>query len=469
MLDALVVGAGFGGLAAALRLAESGARVALCETLKYPGGCASTFQRSGHRFEAGATLFAGFAEGQLFDQWIRKHALPVTTRTLDPVVALRTPGLALDVPPRREDLIDRLCALPDAPQARVRAFFARQRKVADALWTLFDDPALLPPLGPAALLAHLGRAKAYLPLLPLLGKPLGRVLERHGLARFAPLRTYLDAVCQITVQASAAEAEAPFALAAMDYYFRGARHVDGGIGALATALCGAIGKLGGEVRLAERVTGLRRDGDGWVAQTRRGELQARTVLLNLLPQSVAGLLGRTTRDLEARARRVEQSWGAAMLYLAVPPTAPRHLELILDPAQPFLEGNHLFCSISGHGTATVSTHVRDPREAGPRMPEIHAAMERTLEALAPAELGRARRSLTLTASPRTFSRFTGRPFGFVGGVPRRAGLENYRDLLPAEVARDLWLVGDSVFPGQSTLAVALGGIKAAEAAARALR
>lgn len=461
MLDALVIGAGFGGLAAALRLAEGGARVALCETLKYPGGCASTFTRQGHRFEAGATLFAGFAEGQLFDRWIRKHALDVRTRALDPVVTLRTPGLTLAIPARREALIDALCALPDAPAVKLRSFFAQQQRVADALWSLFDDPALLPPLGPAALLAHAGRATRYLPLLPLSGKPLGAVLK--GLESFNPLMTYLNAVCQITVQASAAEAEAPFALAAMDYYFRGARHIDGGIGQLAWALCGAIEKLGGEVRLAERVSALRRTGDHWTAQTRRGELRAKRVLLNLLPQAAAQLLGQSTRPLEARARRVEQSWGAAMLYLGIEPSEPRHLELVNDPSAPFIEGNHLFCSLSGEGTATVSTHVRDPRNAGPRMPQIHAAMERTLQRLAP-ELSR--RTLTLPASPRTFARFTGRPFGYVGGVPRRAGLGNYRDLLPAEIARDAWLVGDSVFPGQSTLAVALGGVKAAEAALR---
>jgi phytoene dehydrogenase-like protein len=466
VLDALVIGAGFGGLSAALRLAEAGASVALCETLKYPGGCASTFQRGGHRFEAGATLFAGFGDGQLFNQWIRKHALAVETRTLDPVVTLRAPGFTLEVPPRREELIERLCGLPGAPAGPLRAFFAHQLRVADALWSLFDDPALLPPLGPAALLAHAGRAPQYLPLLPLLGKPLAAVLQKHGVADFAPLRTYLNAVCQITVQASAAEAEAPFALAAMDYYFRGARHIEGGIGQLAWALCGAIEKLGGEVRLADKVLQLQR-GDGcWIARTRRGEVRARKVLVNLLPQTVTQLLGQGSRELEARAARVEESWGAAMLYLAIPPGAPRHLELVADIDAPYIEGNHLFCSLSGHGTATISTHVRDPRNAGPRMPQIHAAMERTLRELAPKELGQQVRSLTLPASPRTFERFTGRPFGYVGGVPRRAGLRNYRDLLPAKVARDLWLVGDSVFPGQSTLAVALGGVKAAERALR---
>ena len=56
--------------------------------------------------------------------------------------------------------------------------------------------------------------------------------------RFTPLRTYLDALCQITVQCGATEAEAPFALGAMDYYWRGTGHVRGGIGQLASALAG---------------------------------------------------------------------------------------------------------------------------------------------------------------------------------------------------------------------------------------
>jgi len=72
----------------------------------------------------------------------------------------------------------------------------------------------------------------------------------------------------------------------------------------------------------------------------------------------------------------------------------------------------------------------------------------------------------MTASPRTFARFTGRHRGFVGGVPRRAGLDHYLDLAPRPVANGVWLVGDSVFPGQSTLATALGGQRTAVAALR---
>jgi cation diffusion facilitator CzcD-associated flavoprotein CzcO len=52
--DAVVVGAGFGGLGTALELTRRGARVALCETFNYPGGCASTLHRHGFAFESAA-------------------------------------------------------------------------------------------------------------------------------------------------------------------------------------------------------------------------------------------------------------------------------------------------------------------------------------------------------------------------------------------------------------------------------
>jgi len=491
--DALIIGAGFGGLGAALALAERGARVVLCEALRYPGGCASTFERGGRRFEAGATLFSGLAPGQLFGQWIARHGLPVEVDWLDPVVELRTPGMRLPVGRDRAAFVASLCALPGAPARAVQAFFDRQRRVADTLWGLFDDPALLPPLDARALFRHLARTPRYAALLPLLGRPLGAVLARAGLAGFAPLRHYLDGLCQITVQCSAAEAEAPFAMAAMDYYWRGTGHVRGGIGALGSALVEAVRRLGGEVRMPSRVKALAPlgpGGGGWRAETRTGEIRARQVIANLLPQDLRALLGAPPGQsprLDAMAAAVDEGWGAAMLYLVARPPAgapaePQHLELVADPGSPFIEGNHVFVSISGEGdpgrappghrTITASTHVPLPRlralpdeELGPYIAGIQARMRATLETMAPEWAGGVVE--VMTASPRTFRRFTGRAGGAVGGVPRRAGLGQYLGAFPRPVAPGLWMVGDTVFPGQSTLATAVGGVRTAEQAARA--
>ncbi|MEY3212550.1 MAG: hypothetical protein RIT28_3031, partial [Pseudomonadota bacterium] len=96
--DAVVIGAGFGGLGAALRLAEGGARVALCEALAYPGGCASTFSRRGARYETGATLFSGLGEGQFLRQLRDRYAPELRLDFPDPVVELRAPGLSLPIP-----------------------------------------------------------------------------------------------------------------------------------------------------------------------------------------------------------------------------------------------------------------------------------------------------------------------------------------------------------------------------------
>ena len=63
MSSAIVVGAGGGGLAAALELASSGFEVTLLEGHIYPGGCAGTFSHQNYLFDVGATLAGGFREG----------------------------------------------------------------------------------------------------------------------------------------------------------------------------------------------------------------------------------------------------------------------------------------------------------------------------------------------------------------------------------------------------------------------
>lgn len=480
--DVVVVGAGFGGLSAALTLARSGAKVALFERLVYPGGCASTFTRGGRRFESGATLFSGFGEGQLFRRWIDELGLEVDFVALDPVVRMRTERLELDIPPERDQLVERFCALPGAEPSAVRNFFARQQSAAQLLWELFDDPTLIPPFGARELLRHIRRSPRYTRLLPLVGRSLGDVLHRWGAGDVAPLRTYLNAVCQITVQAGVDEAEAPFALAAMDYFFRGTGHIQGGIGELAWELARAFERAGGELFLADGVTSLRRVAGDWTVSTRRQTVNASHVVANLLPQAVSQLTGEDNTRLRDLSHQVAGGWGAVMLYLTLDAGAPEidhahHLELVARDDAPFTDGNHIFVSISGldevdrapagERTVTISTHVlmRDllelpPHEQAARLDGVQATMRDTLCARAP-EIASAARSV-MTASPRTFERFTGRPNGYVGGVPRRAGLHNYRDLVPAPVLENLYMVGDTMFPGQSTLATAIGGMKVAE-------
>jgi phytoene dehydrogenase-like protein len=65
--------------------------------------------------------------------------------------------------------------------------------------------------------------------------------------------------------------------------------------------------------------------------------------------------------------------------------------------------------------------------------------------------------LIMPGTPVTFRQFTRRAWGWVGGFPQTSLFRAWGPRL----APNLWLVGDSIFPGQSTAAVALGGLRVA--------
>lgn len=485
-VDALVIGAGAGGLGAALTLAEAGADVLVCEALKYPGGCASTFSRRGYRFDAGATLSAGLGEGQLLRTWLERYDTGVTLELLDPVLTLRAPGWTLPIPRDRAAFVELLARQPGVPVASLRAFLDLQGRVAEALWHVIDHPHLLPPLSPTAWLEHLGRAPALAPLAGLVGRSLLDVLRRFGLDHCRPVRLWADALCQITVQCTSEQAEAPFALASLDYPFRGTGHVRGGIGGLAWGLTRAIEQAGGAVRLASRVSGLRREGNVWHATVRGDDVRARQVFANVLPGDLSALVEEDVPGSDKQQRRVASGWGAVTLYLGVEhgPELPEeafHVEIIQDPDAPLPHGNHMLVSVGdardtarappGQRTVTVSTHLDVGRlrsESPARL--VHKVQDRLREGLRThlPDLA-ARVVVEMPGSPRTFARFTRRSGGLVGGIPRRVGLGQYLDVWPRPALPGLWLVGDSVLLGQSVLAAATGGHVTARAAWRRMR
>ena len=54
--SAIVIGSGFGGLAAAIRLRARGFRVTVLEKLDAPGGRAYVYRQDGYTFDAGPTI-----------------------------------------------------------------------------------------------------------------------------------------------------------------------------------------------------------------------------------------------------------------------------------------------------------------------------------------------------------------------------------------------------------------------------
>ncbi len=87
---AVVIGSGFGGLAAAVRLLARGYSVTVLEQCDRPGGRASTFHQDGFTFDAGPTIItAPFLFEELWALLGRRLADDVTLRALSPFYRIR--------------------------------------------------------------------------------------------------------------------------------------------------------------------------------------------------------------------------------------------------------------------------------------------------------------------------------------------------------------------------------------------
>jgi phytoene dehydrogenase-like protein len=160
---------------------------------------------------------------------------------------------------------------------------------------------------------------------------------------------------------------------------------------------------------------------------------------------------------------------------ALPPDRPLHHQVIVR--EPLGEGNSVFVSVSpgwdagrapsGRRAVTISTHTNpnpwyrlrayDETMYNKRKQtyaqRLLAAADRALPGLREAA------DLLLPGTPLAFQRFARRNGGWVGGFPQTNLLRGWGPRL----APNLWMVGDSIFPGQSTAAVALGGLRVANA------
>jgi phytoene desaturase len=86
---AVVIGSGFGGLAAAIRLGARGYHVTVLEQLDQPGGCASVFRQDGFTFDAGPTIVtAPFLFEELWTMCGRSMADDVTLKPMMPFYRL---------------------------------------------------------------------------------------------------------------------------------------------------------------------------------------------------------------------------------------------------------------------------------------------------------------------------------------------------------------------------------------------
>jgi phytoene dehydrogenase-like protein len=208
-------------------------------------------------------------------------------------------------------------------------------------------------------------------------------------------------------------------------------------------------------------------------------------------EDTVNLLGETKPvALERRAANLPEIWGAFTLYIAVRdaalPEDAHRFEQLIDYTTGSIDGGleeNFLVSISapwdrtrapvGHRAITISTHVHaqdwqnlEPAAYQAKKRELETRITDRLESLWP---GFNANVVHLeTGTPRTFEKFTLHSLGRVGGVPQTPKAANFHAQHHTSGIPGLYLAGETIFPGQGTIGVAVSGFNAYRAARRFL-
>lgn len=128
---AVVIGSGFGGLAAAVRLGARGYRTTVLERLDQPGGRASVFKQDGFTFDAGPTIItAPFLLEELWQLGGRKLSDDIDLRALDPFYTLLFhDGSSLKPRSSRADMLAEVARISPSDVAGYQAFMLRAEQI----------------------------------------------------------------------------------------------------------------------------------------------------------------------------------------------------------------------------------------------------------------------------------------------------------------------------------------------------
>jgi phytoene desaturase len=236
---ALVIGSGFGGLAAAVRLGARGYRVTVLERLDAPGGRAYVYRQDGYTFDAGPTIItAPYLFEELWSLCGKRLADDVRIRSIDPFYQVRFDDG--DVFSYTADLESMRAQIARIEPADVAGFMRFLDVSHDIYKVAFAELAAVP-------FHELGTLIKAAPDLLRLGGQRSVYSEVCRYFRSPKLRL-LFSFHPLLIGGNPFTTTAYYCLIAHLERSFGVHYADGGMGALVRGIVGLIEGLGGTIR-----------------------------------------------------------------------------------------------------------------------------------------------------------------------------------------------------------------------------
>lgn len=264
--DAVIVGAGIGGLACGALLAAEGLDVLVAERHDRPGGFVTDYERKGYRFQV-PHLVGGCGPGGYLTRVMDHLGITMEFKRVDPYVRFVYPEHDISVPSDAEEFKQLLKENFQPQTDNINHFFS----VAARLYKAMDVRMLRKPRGAASTLKAAAYPLVYPRMVSLAAR--GRTLQQVLDSYFTEDR--MKAVLATMwpfLGAPPWEVSALSMIGMMKSFSEGAYIPSGGYGALADAFAKAFTDRGGKLLLGHEATAINAEG-GVVCGV---ELQPRT-------------------------------------------------------------------------------------------------------------------------------------------------------------------------------------------------
>ncbi len=475
----VVIGGGIGGLTSAALLSSAGYRVQVLEASREWGGCAGKFQRGKALFPVGATLGMGFEEGGIHHRIFQYLDIePPTNQLLDRVMDIHISNKIISFHRNRDIHVGELQkAFPEASD-RIGLFYEDVYKRAKEIRRLMVSLPALPPKTvrewrELSFSLHPGS----LTLLTGFQKTMMDVLKKYDLHSHSSFKHFIDGQLIDSMQATSDQCSLLLGCLALDIYHEGAFYLEGGLFKIAHSLLDASESFGVKAMSGREVVGIVPEGHEWNIIDHKGnEYRANHVVCNVPVQKLKGLFpsffaSQINDYLSGKEK--DALWGTMTLYMllkeeSLPDSLPLFQQICSSPDGSMTEGNHLFLSLSqssdrqrapeGFRTMTVSTHTElkrwDTKDKYDSYKQyLQEKIIRCIETVIPSI--RASIVDVYPGAPKAWERFTGRPCGIVGGFPQTNNHALFNSLSHRTPLNNVWVCGDSVFPGAGTIGVSV--------------
>lgn len=465
--DIIVLGGGLAGLTTAALTAKSGKRVLLLERNYIPGGCASSYYRSGAIFDTGATTLLGLSEGMPLRIVLDELGIELPAKHLHvPMKVHLNTGETVTRYQNKEAWLVEAERVFGAKNQRM--FWERCFKLSDFVWDSAVRFRFFPPVNFQDFLS-LARNVRFTDVgyLKYVFQTVDEWIKACNLEDNNRFRQFIEQQLLITAQNTSAEVNVLFGAAALCYTNYPNYSLPGGMVTLVKSLTDSLVANGGHVLYrteAQKIT--RSTNNSWEIHSgdrvfKSKELVSAIPLHNfnsLIDSSIGKVKiiegNRLSSALQFNAILRHWRGGDVLHHQVHTKDGERSVFFSVSDSSDALraqEGLRVL-SATTHADYLLGDNVTDKNEWAKQV--IKIAEE--------SKLFDHDDVIDYHVSDATnWQQWTGRYRGFVGGIPQFKQIKPWM-MNPQQKGSTLFFCGDSVYPGQGIPGVVLSGWQVAK-------